>query len=65
MKICLFSSIGNLGIVTGWKKLMFDDHLIFQTDREGELRNDEVRKKVFIYIGTFSKYYKISQLIHT
>ena len=41
MKICLFNSIGNLGIVTGWKKLMFDDHLIFETDREGELRIGE------------------------
>lgn len=25
MKIVLFNSIGNLGIVTGWKKLMFED----------------------------------------
>ena len=41
MKIILFNSIGNLGIVTGWKKLMFDDRLIFETDREGELRIGE------------------------
>ena len=41
MKICLFDSIGNLGIVIGWKKVILDSCFVFEVDREGELRIGE------------------------
>lgn len=41
MKICLFDTIGNVGIVIGWKRLITDNYYLFEIDREGELRIGE------------------------
>ena len=37
MRIILFETIGELGIVTEWNRVIHDDYLIFEVDREGEL----------------------------
>ena len=38
MKICLFDSIGNLGIVIGWNRIITSEYYLFEVDREGVLR---------------------------
>ena len=37
MKIVLFKNMGNVGVITGWKKLIDKDYLHFTSDQAGEL----------------------------